>query len=70
MLIVLFWLKKLRGILSVLSLKWVIELKLLSIKIFSLKVILKIGQEKYSLLILFWKLILGFIELKVWMEKT
>ena len=70
MLIVIFWLKKLRGILSVLSLKWVIELKLLSIKIFSLKVILKIGQEKYSLLILFWKLILGFIELKVWMEKT
>ena len=70
MLIVLFWLKKLRGILSALSLKWVIELKLLSIKIFSLKVILKIGQEKYSLLILFWKLILGFIELKVWMEKT
>ena len=70
MLIVLFWLKKLRGILSVQSLKWVIELKLLSIKIFSLKVILKIGQEKYSLLILFWKLILGFIELKVWMEKT
>ena len=70
MLIVLFWLKKLKGILSVLSLKWVIELKLLSIKIFSLKVILKIGQEKYSLLILFWKLILGFIELKVWMEKT
>ena len=65
MLIVLFWLKKLRGILSILSLKWVTESKLLSIKIFSLKVILKIGQEKYSLLILFWKLILGFIELKV-----
>ena len=29
----------------------------------------KIGQEKYFLLILFWKLILGHIELKTQVEK-
>ena len=31
---------------------------------FLLKVTLKIGQEKYSLLILFWKLTLGHIKWK------
>ena len=41
-----------------------IESELLSIKILSVKVILKIGQKKYLLLIVFWKLILGHIKLK------
>ena len=41
-----------------------IELQLLSIRIFLGKVTLTIGQEKYLLSILFWKLILGHIKLK------
>ena len=36
-----------------------IESELLSIRIFLVKLTLKIGQEKYLLLILFWKLTLG-----------
>ena len=39
--------------LNFLNLKLLIELKLLSIRIFLVKVRLKIGQEKYLLLILF-----------------
>ena len=34
-------------------------------KIFFAKVILKVGREKYLLSILFWKLILGHIKLKI-----
>ena len=41
-----------------------IESDLLSMKIFLDNVTLKIGQEKYLLLILFWKLSLGIIKLK------
>ena len=39
--------------------------ELLSIRLFLVKVTLKTGQEKYLLLILFWKLILGYIKLKI-----
>ena len=39
--------------------------ELLSVKIFLVKVTLKIGQDKYLLLILFEKLILGLITLKI-----
>ena len=52
MLIVLLWLKKLRQILKLLSLKLLVELELLSAKIFSVKLTPKIGQEKYLLSIL------------------
>ena len=55
MLIILLWLKKLRPILKLLSLKLMTESELLSMKIFLVKT-LKIGQEKYFLLIPFWKL--------------
>ena len=41
------------------------ESELLSIKLFLAKVTLKIGQEKYLFSILFWKLILGHIKLKI-----
>ena len=50
---------------SALTLKWMIEIELPSIKIILVKVTRKIGQEKYLLLILFWKLILGLIKLKI-----
>ena len=53
MVITLVRLKKLRRILKLLNLKLMIELKLLSIKIFLVKVTLKVGREKYLLLILF-----------------
>ena len=43
--------------------------ELLSIRIFLVKVTIKIGQEKYLLLILFWKLILGPKKVKILMEK-
>ena len=46
-----------------------IESELLSITMFLVLVTLKIGQEKYFLLILFWKLILGLIKLNIEMEK-
>ena len=57
-------LKKMRLILKFLSLKLMIELESLSIIIFLVKATLKIGQEKYLLLILFWEQILGLIKLK------
>ena len=59
---IFFWL---RPILKLLSLKLMIESELLSIRIFLLKIKLKVGQVKYLLLILFWKLVLGFIKLKI-----
>ena len=55
--IILVWLKKLKQIIKFLNLKLMIELKLLSIKIFLVSVVLKIDQEKYLLSISFWKLI-------------
>ena len=53
MLIILLQLKKLKRILKLLSLKLTIELELLSIKIFLVKVTQKIGQDKYLLSTLF-----------------
>ena len=50
--------------------KLMMESKLLSMRIFWVKVILKMYQEKYLLLILCWKLMLGIIKLKIYMEKT
>ena len=52
MLTFLRWLKKLRRILMLLNLKLMIESQLISIRIFLVKVTLKIGLEKYFLLIL------------------
>ena len=60
-LIILFWLVKLRQILKLLSLKLMTELELLNVKIFLIKVTLKIGKEIYLLLNLCWKVILGNI---------
>ena len=62
---ILIWLKKLRPILKLLSLKLMIESESLSIRIFLVKITLKIGQEYYFLSILFWKLILTLIKLKI-----
>ena len=42
-----------------------IDSELLSIWIFLVKITLKIGQEKYLLSVLFWKLLLGFIKAKI-----
>ena len=42
-----------------------IKPELLSIQIILVKVTLKIDQEKYLLLIPFWKLILGHVKLKI-----
>ena len=42
-----------------------IESELLSIRMFLVNVILKIGWDKYLLLILFGKLFLGHIKLKI-----
>ena len=53
MLIIVLWLKTLK-ILKVLSLKFLIELELLSMRIFLVKVTLKIGQEKYVLKTNLW----------------
>ena len=49
--------------------KEIIESKLLSIKIILVNVIPKIGQERYLLSILFWKLVLGLMKLKIYTEK-
>ena len=47
------------------NLKLIIKSELVSIRIFLLNVTLKIGQGKFVLLILFWKLILGLINLNI-----
>ena len=52
MLIILFYLNKLRQILKHLNLKLVIESRLLSTRIFLAKVTLETGQDKYLFLIL------------------
>ena len=57
-LIVLLWPKILKRIPKLVILKIMIESELLSIKIFLVKVTLKIAQEKYLLSILSWKLML------------
>ena len=64
MLVILVWLKKLRPILNIWNLKSMIDSELLIVRIFLVKITLKIGQEKYLLSILFWNLIFGFIKLK------
>ena len=46
-----------------------IESELLSIRILLVKVILKIGQDKYLLSILCWKLNSGIIKLKILTKK-
>ena len=55
--------RKLRRILELLNLK--LQSELLIIKIFLINVILKVGQQKYLLSTLYWKIILGLIELKI-----
>ena len=62
MLIILLWVKKLRRILKFLILKLMMESELLSIRIFLVKVTLKIGKERYLVLTLFCKLILRRIK--------
>ena len=47
-----------------LNLKQMMEREILSIKIFLVKILLKIGQDKYLLLILFLRLIFGHIKIK------
>ena len=56
--------KKLRRILHLLSLKLMIESKLLSIKVLLVKVTVKVGQEKFLLSILLRELILRLMKLK------
>ena len=63
--IILLWKKKLNQVIKLLNLKLVIQSELLSIRIFLVKVSLKIGQEKYSLSILSLKLILGLKKSKI-----
>ena len=52
-------------IIKLLNLKLMIQLELLGTRIYLVKVTLNIGQEKYFLLILFLKLALGLINLKI-----
>ena len=61
MLIILLSLNKLRQILKLLNLRSVIDRRLQSIRIFLIKVIPKIGQKKYSWLILCWKLTIKYL---------
>ena len=62
--IILLWPKKLKPIVKFHNLELMIDSELQITKIFSVKVTLKIDQEKY-LLILFWKPILGLIKIKI-----
>ena len=61
MLIILLLLNKLRQMLKLLNLRSVIDRRLQSIRIFLIKVIPKIGQKKYSWLILCWKLTIKYL---------
>ena len=61
MLIILLLLNKLRQILKLLNLRSVIDRRLQSIRIFLIKFIPKIGQKKYSWLILCWKLTIKYL---------
>ena len=69
MAIIVLQLKILSQILKLPNLKQMIVSGSLSIRIYLVKVILKIGQKKYLLSIMFWKLILGHIKLEIWTEK-
>ena len=69
-LIILFYLQKLWRILKLLSLNLMIDSEVLIMRIFLVKVTLKIGQGKYLLSILFWKLILGLMKLKFKQRKN
>ena len=62
MLVILFWLKNWH---QSNSLKLMIELEILTIRIFLVNVALKIDQKIYLLIILCWKIILGYIKLKI-----
>ena len=62
MLVILFWLKNWH---QSNSLKLMIELEILTIRIFLVNVTLKIDQKIYLLIILCWKIILGYIKLKI-----
>ena len=70
MLNILIWIEKLKQIIKFLNLKLIRKSELLSIRIFLVNFTLAIGQEKYLLSILFWKLILGNIKLKIWTKKN
>ena len=61
MLFILLLLNKLRQILKLLNLRSVIDRRLQSIRIFSMKVIPKVGQKKYLWLILCWKLTIKYL---------
>ena len=65
MLNILIWIEKLKQIIKFLNLKLIRKSDLPTIRIFLVNFTLKIGQEKYLLSILFWKLILGHIKLKI-----
>ena len=62
MLVILFWLENWH---QSNSLKLMIELEILTIRIFLVNVTLKIDQKIYLLIILCWKIILGYIKLKI-----
>ena len=62
--------EKLRRLLKLQSLKLTIEPYFLSVRIFLVKVTLKIGQEKHLLSILCWKLILGLIKSNILLRKN
>ena len=62
--IILLWLNKMKQIIALLNLKLMIESESHRSRIFLVKVTLKIGQEKYLLSILFWKLIQRHIKFK------
>ena len=65
MLIIFALAEKFRPTLKLLSSKLMVKSELLSRKIFLVKGTLKSVQEKYLLLILFWKLILENEKLKI-----
>ena len=56
--------EKIERVTKLLNLKLMIESELQSIRIFLVKVTLKIGHGRYLLLIPFWELIFGHIKLK------
>ena len=61
----LAWTEKIETNTKTLIPKRKIDWEFLNIRIFLVKVVIKIGQEKYLLSILFWKLILQLIKLKI-----
>ena len=61
----LAWTEKIETNTKTLIPKRKIDWEFLNIRIFLVKVVIKIGQEKFLLPILFWKLILQLIKLKI-----